>query len=231
MKGNTVRVEPTPEFATSTPASTRPRSYSARSLTGDETRRVLRMLDTLRTAGRNTVWNCPEVDEAKRASRIAGSMRSIACCDAAEILLAQGRAFLTAGGVADLHSDNEFHYWNVRLPVGDQSMVVYVPIPLREFPEVALRDREWADRRQFVANERAIQWNILDRAVRLDLLRAADEARNTIGPLRERSFSLRGTPHAETLLHELGEEISKLQAAIGRVPPGVNRTTLDAPVR
>ncbi len=231
MKGNSVRVEPAPEFATSTPAGTRPRSYSARSLTGDETRRVLRMLDTLRTAARNTVWNCPEVDEAKRASRIAGSMRSIACCDAAEILLAQGRAFLTAGGVADLHSDNDFHYWNVRLPVNDQSMVVYVPIPLREFPEVALRDREWADRRQFVANERAIQWNVLDRAVRQELLRAADEARDAIGPLRERSFSLRGTPNAETLLHELGDEISKLQAAIGRVPPGVNRATLDAPVR
>lgn len=228
MQGRSARIE-VPAVDGDTVST---RDFWSRPLSPEEVLRAKSRLAVIRKCDQNSLWNATEGDELERAASVAAALRSEAMVNAADVLLSQGRAFVTRSLIAELESDDEFHYWNVTLRVGSAVMLVYVPIPLREFPEVARLRQNSRDVKAFAANERALQWNALDRPVRQDLVNAAEAARSEIRELEAQLADLRatkaGTP---TRLRELGEAIARSQAALSRIPPKFDARTLDAPVR
>lgn len=175
LQGQSVRVECSPAGTTS--AAAKAENYWCRALTEADHPRVLRLLDRLSQSSRQGLAD-QSGDPIELETRIATCLRTIEMIDAAAILVKEGRAFLTKGPVLALRSDADWHYWNLSFHTkAEGDLLLYVPIDLRRFPNVALRRQHSNESKQLVDTEAAYQWNSIPFAERRTLVDAATEAR------------------------------------------------------
>lgn len=232
LAGNSVRVE----YRASAGRSP-DRDYWCRAMSDADKRSALRQLARVH-ASTNRAFDPPDehADSVERERHMANQLRIRAMVEAATTLIGEGRAFVTKGPVNALHSDDKWHYWNMRIHTkaeGDLSL--NVPIDLDRFPAV----RDWRQREsdvnQFAEADAAYRWNGLDYAIRQQIVAGGAQASEKLLVLEREAEGLRAvaldkrTPEQVQRSIALAAEIEACRRAVARVPRAIDPTTLEWP--
>lgn len=154
--------------------------------------------------------------------------------EAALVLLGEKKAFLTKSLVPELKSNDEWHYWTMRIKTKtDGEVLLYVPIDLSRFPGVLAsrsRDQEVSE---FVTTEEMIKWNSLSYDVRQQSIRMAEEAKDRLEALNAALAPLESLPkegrseEQTSRMREIQAEVHQCILAVSAVPRKYDPTTLD----
>ena len=206
------------------------RDYWCRPLSQRDITYALRQVARIRKTT-DELFSLNEDDPVERERRMASLLRIRAMADAVAQLIRDGQGFMTRGYVPSLQSDNEWHYWSLRVYYKDEGeLVLYAPIDLSQFPDVKEFRQRSRDIEEFANTHRAYEWNSLDYSERRKLVDSAIAAREELRRLRGKIEDLRelsGNLETDEAVRELRSRIHECQAIIGRAPPLVDQASLE----
>jgi hypothetical protein len=222
--GKTVRIEhQSPE------ATGESRTFWSRSLNDRDRAYARRQIARIRRST-DKAFDLKIDDPVERERRMTELFRVRAMVEAAETLLGEGSGFVTKGLVSALASDDEWHYWNLRVHYKDEGeRMIYVPIPLARFVDVKDWRASASSMREFAAADQAYRWNSLDFTQRQQLVAAATTAASRVAALQAEIERLRkAAPDGskDPAVIDLQHELERCYEAINRVPRHYDPTTL-----
>lgn len=166
--------------------------YENRQLSPSEKAKALSIVGRLLQAA-NSPFALDGKSEVEQETHIAQKLKDRALLAAAERMITDGRCFLTKGAIADLSNDSSWYYWNVDFPMREGERrwteLLYVPIELSRFPEVADRKARLSAIRDYQRADAAFAWNSKSWEERQRLVVQAKEARQECSRVDEQLSS------------------------------------------
>lgn len=196
--------------------------YQFRKLTEQEKAEALEDFEIrLRAKRLDLVSQDQETDAVKRELAIAMNNRKIAEYSACMRLVEEGAAIVTPGYIKQMGHNDDWYYYNV--PLAEAKGILYVPIDLHRFGDVASLRLRYEEIKEFAKNDTAYRWNSLPYDERKAIVDNFNAIKAEVDAVRDEMRALRSKPAGELTtaekarLDELNLMSSRMAAAAQRM--------------